>query len=95
MCCSSYSWCSEKGLNARKKGMKERESKPRQWAYCMFFTVSCLICLLLCAIHTERFLNAARMTLEFSGHQDSLLTPAYDSCKIPSFERGVRDDEFT
>ena len=91
MCCCS--WLNTKGLKARARGMKKKESKQRKWAICVFFAFSFIFSLLLCAIHLDRFINAIYVSSEFNYllSANETETYAYNTCRIPEFRPYVNE----
>ena len=85
-------WFSMVGVKARKKGVKNKESKRRKLAYCALFSLSFVIYLLIGAVHTYRSQNALKISNDFSDHPLALLATAYDTCQIPAY---VKDPHIT
>ena len=58
-------WCSSKGLNNRKKGMYEKESKGRKICFCVFFGFSALFFLAIGGLYAQRASNAGKINLDY------------------------------
>ena len=59
-------WLSKKGLEARARGVKHKETKERKCAYCVIFTISFAIILVFLGLYADRTANAGRINAEFT-----------------------------
>ena len=57
-------WCSQKGLEARQRGMKKKESKGRKCLYCMGFGLGAIVFIIFAGLHSWRSSNAAKIQEE-------------------------------
>ena len=58
-------WCSSKGLNNRKKGMYEKESKGRKVCICVFFGLSAFFFLAVGGLYASRSSNASKINEDY------------------------------
>ena len=58
-------WCSSKGLNNRKKGMYEKESKGKKVCYCVLFGFSALFCFGVGGLYAARSINSTRINTDY------------------------------
>ena len=73
-------WCSQKGWDARAKGMKEIETNQRKIMYSVLFGISAIIYLAIGATQLSHWSNAEAINEDFS---HSITELAYDSCEYP------------
>lgn len=58
-------WCSSKGLNNRKKGMYEKESKGRKICLCTFFGFAAFFFLAVGSLYASRASNAGKINDDY------------------------------
>ena len=58
-------WCNAKGLNNRRKGMYEKESKGRKYCIFALFTLSAIVFIVVGSLHASRSVNAARINADY------------------------------
>lgn len=84
-------WCSKNGIKAREEGMKKHEKKSRKAGYCFLFAASCMVFLIIGAIHASRSSNAIAISVDYAdsqipdGGKIEEGVPAYDLCQIPAY----------
>ena len=58
-------WCNSKGLENRRKGMYEKESKGRKYCIFAFFTLSAIAYIVVGSLHASRSTNAAKINADY------------------------------
>ena len=70
-------WCSSKGINNRKKGMYEKESKCRKVSFCILFGLSAAYFFGVGVLYATRASNAEKINADYSTSDTGVLAAKY------------------
>ena len=58
-------WFSSEGLDNREAGVKQKESKEKKIAMCVFWAVCFVVWLVIGALHADRASNAMKINVDY------------------------------